>query len=82
MAEYYVEVPVTAKMMGTVEAASEKEAIERFINTSWRCGDIEIHKDEPHTQWMEWEEIELHEQVNRGNCVYGPIGEAHAEVET
>ena len=79
MAEYYVEVPVTGKMIGTVIADSEEEAIQRFIDTNWRCGEPMVDPEEKFTQDMDFEELELHKQVNQGNVCYSPIGEAYAE---
>ncbi len=79
MAEYYVEAPVTGKMVGVVEAGSEDEAIARFIETRWRC-EVGLDKDEPHTREIEFDEVELHRQVNQGNVIYAPIGEASASL--
>ena len=81
MSEYYVEAPLVGKMTGYVEADSEKEAIERFINSAWRVDGPKLHEEEEYTKDIDFSELELYKQVNKGNICYSPIGEAFAHKE-
>lgn len=78
---YYVEAPLVGKMMGNVKANSPEEAIERFINTQWTCGEPLLSTEEVSTEWLDFEALELRKQINRGNVVHGPLGEAFAELD-
>ena len=81
MSEYYVEAPLVGKMIGYVEADSEEDAIERFINSYWTCEKPTLDKEEKYTSEIDFAEMELHKQVNMGNVCYSPIGEAFAQKE-
>lgn len=81
MPEFYVEAPLTAKVWGLVKANSPEQAIERFIQTPFKIGEMTLDDEAEYTESIEIEDVELHEQVSQGNVVYGAIGEAWAEVE-
>lgn len=77
MKTYYVEAPLVGKAIGEVRAESEEEAIQKFIQTPFII-EPTLPDSEEHL-WFEIMELEIHEQVNRGNVCYAPIGEASAE---
>ena len=78
MPRYYVEAPIVGKMVGEVEASSEKEALEKFFRIPWQM-QLEI-EDPEEGCWAEVEELNIRKPVNPGNVCYSPIGEATAEL--
>jgi len=78
---YWVEAPLVGKAVGSVIASSEQEAIEKFLATPFCIGDITVDDADPR-EYFDLEELCIHEQVNRGNVCYSPIGEAFAEEES
>lgn len=78
MKTYYVEAPIVGKACGEVKADSPEEAIEKFLRTPFSYGELQIDDASGSYLWFEIDELEIYEQINKGNIVYGPIGEAYA----
>jgi hypothetical protein len=65
MATYSVKLPISGYVLADVEAASEKEAIQKAMDHDFRLADIE-----------EWQVMEY---LSQGNISYASCNEASAE---
>ena len=75
--EYYVSLPVNAKVHVTVEANSEEEAIEKALSEVSFTLECKNEKDsEKHYEIEEWD---VYDKMMEGNFWYGVIYKAEAE---
>ena len=75
MKKYYVEIPVTMKLMVSVEAETKEEAVEKIFE-----GDISLETSYDGNKFgfvdIEWE---IHEKVVEGNVYHGVINEIYVQ---
>lgn len=74
MKNYYVRVPLAGVIGFSVEAESEKEAIEKAMST-------DIAVDLTGENGAEIEEWDLYNKIVEGNVVYAPLWRVEAEEE-
>lgn len=74
MKEYYVDLPLNAKVSVTVEANDEKEAIEKAKELAYNLEIKTESKDGVHIE--EWD---IYDKMLEGNFWYGIIYEADVE---